>query len=196
MDFITGTLASILAIVLVYFFNRLKKISQRKSTCEREFENQAEAETEILEKLNNSAWANIFVCRGYSLIESDRKYYSGVRNIPKCKILISKPKEDDGSYNSEVIKRVDELSQSKTIDAYTSNIEEVIRVLSKDESITIRQHQEPIVFRMYLFPDTLYLSFFEDNIGASKSKVYKYKDSSPFYIAYIKYFERIWEKSK
>lgn len=201
LGIITSIIAGIFLIIGTYYYKQLKKKfdSLQESSCEDVFSNQAEAEVEILDNLNKSNWSNIFICRGYSLIEPDRNYYSGIKNAKKCRILISKPYLQNGNFNPEVEKRVNELPSGKKIKPYTANIEEVISELTTtrnvNKNLDFREHEEPVVFRMYMFPEYLYLSFFEENTGASKSKIYKYKNTSSFYIAFKKYFELVWEKS-
>jgi len=205
MEFTLGIIASIIAGIILligtYYYQKLKKKikSLQDSSCENIFANQAEAEAEILDNLNKSNWSNILICRGYSLIEPERNYYNGIKNAKKCRILISKPYLKSGKFNPEVEKRVNELPSGKKIKPYTANIEEVISELttirSVNKNLDFRKHEEPVIFRMYMFPEYLYLSFFEENTGASKSKIYKYKNTSSFYIAFNKYFERVWEKA-
>ncbi|MCH5279653.1 MAG: hypothetical protein J1E60_07695 [Christensenellaceae bacterium] len=192
LSFFIGVFSSLTASYILSLFGLFSKIvpSKLRKSFDGEFKNQEKALEVIRRDAKNSSTLCVLVLKGDTFSNPGP---SGVlndllRDGPiNQKYLISCPD------NPFVEQRSRELRNNLKI-GIKSSIDNFNEAITRNSSIEMRQHSEALRFRIFIFDNSLYLSFLAPGAPGRESPMQRYTKSSSGYLALKAYFEHLWEK--
>lgn len=161
--------------------------------------NQNEVVELIKKDIENSQEICIFTMRGHSWLLPEREF-GYVPNLidKKVKYCVSDPKEKNNP-NKFIIQRAQEYKnttpKSYWNDIY-NDINKVKAIMKINPNFQCKLHMEPAVFRIFIFNDNIYFSFFKAYVSGSQLPVYSAKKESEIYKGFKRFFDIMWYESK
>jgi len=206
--FLIGIASTIAAQVLLFFITFWKKVKWFKLLSgsklfghgiEYVYPSQKEAVKDIVNDIRNSNSIRVFCMRAFSFIHPEREFSFALDDqTKKIQLLIADPKTEN-NYNPEIEFRGNEY-KDVTPKSYrrdiVSSLDRLRSIKLRNKEISIRIHDEPAVFRLYIFDNRIYFSFFSPYLSGSQLPIHSAKSKSYIYEGFLRYFERIWVRSK
>lgn len=134
--------------------------------------------------------------QGTSLLPSKgASLHNSLNTLTKgnVKILIANPTEN---YLEERLKTLPKYKKQALLRKHIRDIYKRGVKLEENNIYTRRYHNFPIVFRLYITDEHLFMTFYKDGEHSKDSQVYRFNKGSYFYNGFKAYFDLLWEKSK
>jgi len=195
--FLIHSLILVLIVYLLYnkFNNSTIDISGNELFM---YQNQQEAEADILQDMEISKNIDIFTMRGHSFILPERAFGRLSRIDRNIRFCVSNPKTQKNP-NPYIIDRAKE-TENTTPESYWNDLNndkiKIKEIMKKNKNFKSKLHLVPATFRIFIFDDNMYFSFFEPFVSGSKLPIYKVNNNTGIYIGFKRFFEKIWKESK
>lgn len=178
--------------------DRLKQICQLDplSVVDNIYDDPNDAEKRIKELVNDTKFLYYFGIKGDSIYDDyhgTERFIANHHDI-EAKFLLANPcshyLKDRLMSLSEYNKNMLKLDKHWS-DLYKKGIN-LYEECEKEDNWSVRYHNEPIIFRMYIFNQCLLISFYLPEEHSKNSPLYEYRNGSRMYEAFKILFEEKW----
>ena len=199
--------AILLAILLFYkggkteeqkeSIKHLEEIIQRTG-INQVYKNQKDAEDQIIEECNRSKTVKILAVRAQHLLgskhslfrrEDNKLTFRLQRGEVSMQILLLDP---NGKYVDIRSSEVGEDSE-RFVDMINNTIKIIKEFKGKSYAVEYRLYDMLPTFRLFIFENKLFLSFFLEKIDGQDTLMYEIGSSSQIYCAYDRFFDDMFE---
>jgi hypothetical protein len=173
--------------------SRISEDPEFQSQCDRIYQNQREAEKDLEEDISKSKSIKHFLMRGNTFLHKDAflpSVFDNLKDEQEVKILLLDPNKSFAKLRAE--------EDGYTIEQFRNQIETNIELIKKKAKekrkgqIECRLHNQPPVFRFFLFDDNVYFGFYDNENFGIQVKLFRVNKDSEFYKAFVRYFDFIW----
>ena len=180
-----------------FYLEKYKNREGIKQFADKIYENIYDAHEDIASDIKNSNFLNFFGLRGGTFEKETSKVADAMYDTKdiEIKLLLSYP------YCNEIeerLKRVPDFQASDKREKQWQDIFLKAKIIKEEliakENAVIRFHKMPLIFRLIITHDHLYMSFYE-NRNSSKSRLYRFDSGTSFYEGFKRYFDYAWKNA-
>lgn len=164
------------------------------------YENPNDADSRTKELVAGTEFLYYMGIKGDQIYEDD--YHGAARFISEnkeieAKFLLADP---TGTYLEKRLRSLLEYKTELRLETHWRNLYErgisLYEECKKEPNWSVRYHNEPVLFKLYIFSQCLLLGYYIPEEHSKNSPLYEYKAGSRIYQAFKIYFEEKWEVAK
>lgn len=180
-----------------FYMEKYKNEEGVKQFADKIYENIYDAHEDIAIDIRNSGFLKFFGLRGGTFEKETSKVADAMHDTKnlEIKLLLSYP------YCNEIeerLKRVPDFQAADKREKQWQDIYLKARILKDElimkENATIKFHKLPLIYRLIITQNHLYMSFYE-NKNSSKSRLYRFDNGTSFYKGFKRYFSYAWKNA-